>query len=97
FEKYVAGLSTGDLPDIAQIQDISLQQMIDSGTVLPAAACVKADKSDLSDHLERVVDYYTVEGTLWPVPFNVSNPVLYYDKAKFRAAGLDPEDPPATL
>jgi len=97
FTKYVAGLSTGDLPDIVQIQDISLQQMIDTGSVLPASACVKADKYDLSDHLKRVVDYYTVEGTLWPMPFNVSNPVLYYDKAKFRAAGLDPDKPPSTL
>ena len=31
------------------------------------------------------------------MPFNVSNPVLFYNKAAFRAAGLDPEKPPATL
>ena len=31
------------------------------------------------------------------MPFNVSNPVFYYDKNDFRAAGLDPEQPPATL
>jgi sn-glycerol 3-phosphate transport system substrate-binding protein len=97
FTKYVAGLSTGDLPDLVQIQDISLQQMIDTGSVLPAATCVKADKLDLSDHLERVIDYYTVEGTLWPMPMNVSNPVLYYDKVAFRDAGLDPEKPPTNL
>ena len=65
--------------------------------MLPAQACVEADKYDLSDYLERVVDYYTVEDTLWPMPFNVSNPVLYYNKSAFRAAGLDPEQPPSTL
>jgi len=97
FTKYVAGLSTGDLPDIVQIQDISLQQMIDTQSVVAASACVKADKYDLSDHLERVIDYYTVEDTMWPMPFNVSNPLLYFDKVKFRAAGLDPDNPPATL
>ena len=91
FEKYVAGLSTGDLPDLVQIQDISLGQMIDTGSVLPAQACVKADHYDLSDHLKRVVDYYTVKGTLWPMPFNVSNPVFYYDQNAFTKAGLDPE------
>ena len=47
--------------------------------------------------MQRVLDHYTVEGTLWPMPFNVSNPVLFYDKDAFRAAGLDPEKPPATL
>ena len=31
------------------------------------------------------------------MPFNVSNPILYYDKNAFRAAGLDPEKPPTTL
>ncbi len=31
------------------------------------------------------------------MPFNVSNPVLYYDKNTFTAAGLDPNQPPTTL
>ena len=31
------------------------------------------------------------------MPFNVSNPVFFYDKNAFRAAGLDPEKPPTTL
>jgi sn-glycerol 3-phosphate transport system substrate-binding protein len=97
FEKFKQGLSSGDLPDFVQIQDISLQQMIDSQAILPAEACAKADHYKFDDHLRRVVDYYTVNGTLWPVPFNVSNPVLYYDKAAFRKAGLDPDKPPATL
>ena len=96
-EKYVAGLSTGDLPDLAMIGDGDTQQMIDTQSVLPAQACVKADKYDLSGHIERVVDYYTIDKTLWPMPFNVSGPVLYYDRAKFEAAGLDPDSPPTTL
>jgi len=95
--KYVAGLSTGDLPDIVQIEDTALQQMIDTQSVLPAQVCVKADKYDLSGHVQRVVDYYTVKGTLWPMPFNVSNPVFYYNKKAFTQAGLDPNKPPATL
>ncbi len=97
FEKYRAGLSSGDLPDLAQIEDTGLQQMIDTRSIVPAAACAKADKYKFTDYVQRVLDYYTVEGTLWPMPFNVSNPVLYYNKAAFRAAGLDPEQPPATL
>jgi sn-glycerol 3-phosphate transport system substrate-binding protein len=95
--KFRTGLSTGDLPDLVMIEDTGLQQMIDTQAVLPAEACVKADKYDLSDHLERVVDYYSVKGTLWPMPFNVSNPVLYYNKKAFQAAGLDPDQPPKTL
>ena len=31
------------------------------------------------------------------MPFNVSNPVLYYNKKAFQKAGLDPNKPPTTL
>src|SRR5690349_7716208 len=95
--KYIAGLSTGDLPDIVMIEDTGLQKMIDTQTVLPAASCIKADGYDTSDILPRILSYYSVKKTLYPVPFNVSNPVLYYDKAAFRRAGLDPNKPPTTL
>jgi sn-glycerol 3-phosphate transport system substrate-binding protein len=95
--KFRAGLSSGDLPDLVNLEDTGLQQMIDTQAVLPAQACVKADKYDLSDHLARVVDYYSVKKTLWPMPFNVSNPVLLYNKKAFQAAGLDPNQPPSTL
>jgi sn-glycerol 3-phosphate transport system substrate-binding protein len=95
--KFRAGLSSGDLPDLVNIEDTGLQQMIDTQAVLPAQACVDADKYDLSDHLKRVADYYSVKGKLWPMPFNVSNPILYYNKKAFQSAGLDPNNPPKTL
>ena len=95
--KFRAGLSSGDLPDLVSIEDTGLQQMIDTRAILPAQACIDADKYDLSDNLKRVVDYYSVKGKLYPMPFNVSNPVLYYNKKAFQAAGLDPNNPPKTL
>ena len=42
FTKYRAGLSSGELPDVVQIQDTSLQGMIDSRSAVPIGACVKA-------------------------------------------------------
>src|SRR6478735_3189159 len=95
--KWVAGLGTGDLPDVAQLEDTATQQMIDTQSIVPASACAEADHYDTSDIVGRVLERYTVNGTLYPMPFNVSNPVLYYDKNAFTAAGLDPEKPPTTL
>lgn len=97
FTKYKSAAGTKDAPDLVQIEDTALQQMIDSETVVPAAACVAAGTTDVSDILPRVLAYYTVAGTLYPVPFNVSNPVFYYNKVAFRKAGLDPAQAPATL
>ena len=71
--------------------------MIDSASVLPAQACVDADNYDMTDYIERVVDYYTVDNMLWPMPFNVSNPVLYYNKAAFERPASIPNKPPTTL
>ena len=33
----------------------------------------------------------------WSIPFNISQPVLFYNKKIFVAAGLDPEAPPVSL
>ncbi len=97
FTKYKAGLSSGDLPDIVQLQETEQQQMIDTQTVLPASVCAKADKYSFSDFLPRVISYFTVQGEQYAMPFNTSGPVLYYNKKAFTAAGLDPDKPPATL
>jgi sn-glycerol 3-phosphate transport system substrate-binding protein len=92
-----AAYGKADSPDFVLLEDKETQQMIDSQAVIPAQACVDADNYDMSDFLPRVTDYFTVEDTLWPMPFNVSNPVLYYNRALFTQAGLDPDQPPTTL
>jgi len=97
FEKFLSGLTTDDLPDVVQGQEILLQQYIDTETILPAQACIDADDYDTSDYVERAINYYTVEDTTWALPFNPSNPVFLYNKNMFREAGLDPENPPTTL
>ncbi|MBA3302805.1 MAG: ABC transporter substrate-binding protein [Acidimicrobiia bacterium] len=96
-DKFVTALRGGDLPGLVQLEETRLQLMIDSGAVLPAQACVEADDYDLSDHLEVVLDQFTVEEVLWPMPFNVSSPLLYYNTKAFERAGLDPDAPPTTF
>lgn len=96
-DRYLTGLRSDELPNLVQLEETTLQTMIDSGSTVPAAACVESSGFDTSDILPAVLGEFEVEGTLWPMPFNVSNPVFYYDQNDFRAAGLDPADPPATL
>jgi sn-glycerol 3-phosphate transport system substrate-binding protein len=95
--RFKAGLTTGALPDLMQGEDSSLQTLIDSQVILPAASCLEADGKDTSDLVPRVVAYYSVNNILYPMPFNDSNPILYYNKAAFRKAGLDPDKPPVTF
>src|SRR5713101_9382670 len=97
FNKYKSGLASGDLPDIVQLQETDQQQMVDTGTVLPAGVCAKADKYSFSDYQPRVISYFTIKGALYAMPFNTSSAILYYNKKAFSAAGLDPARPPTTF
>jgi sn-glycerol 3-phosphate transport system substrate-binding protein len=97
FQKFKAGLESGDLPDMVQIEDTGTQQMIDTGVVLPAESCIEADDYDTSAYLPRILDYYSAKDVLYPAYFNVSNPILYFNETAFTRAGLDPANPPATL
>ena len=96
-EKYRQALGTGELPDLVQHQEIYLQQMIDSQSALPVQSCIDATDYDTSDFVERTLRYYQVEGVQWALPFNVSNPILLYNRNAFVQAGLDPDRPPETL
>ena len=95
--KYKATLGGGPRPDLVQIQDVDQQLVIDSKSVLPAQACFEAKHVDTSDFVPRAISYYTVRGVEYGIPFAMSNPILYYNKAAFQKAGLDPNKPPATL
>ncbi|MGH9085581.1 MAG: extracellular solute-binding protein [Acidimicrobiales bacterium] len=94
--KYVAAIPSRQLPGIVYLEDTSLRQVVDSGTLLPAEACEEADGFS-TGQLPVVRSYYTSEGVYWPGYTNVSEPVLYFNINHFKRAGLDPEDPPTTL
>jgi sn-glycerol 3-phosphate transport system substrate-binding protein len=93
-----AATAGGDqLPDIVYLEDIELASVVDSGLVLPAQACMQAAGYDPTQLEPAARAEYTVGGVLYPGYMNVSTPILYYNKAHFQKAGLDPEKPPATL
>ena len=97
WKKYQAGVKAKDLPGIAVLDDTVTQQIVDSGTVLPAQSCIEADHYDMSDFLPTGQAYYTIDGVLYPSSLNLSGALLYYNKNHLRRAGLDPEKAPQTL
>jgi sn-glycerol 3-phosphate transport system substrate-binding protein len=95
--KFQAGLSNHMLPALAQLTQTDLQGAIDTRAILPAQSCIDAAHYQTSDYVGRALSYYRVDGAQQALPFAVSNPVLYYNKQSFTAAGLNPTKPPATL
>jgi len=94
--KLVTSLGGGELPNIVQESEQFTQRLIDSGAIAPVQEFVDRENYDLSDLNKKAVEYYTVDGTLWGMPFGVVSPLLYYNKNVFRDVGLDPEGPPKT-
>ena len=86
-------------PDIVVMQPQALRRLIDSGRIIPPAACaseMRVARTD-ADLLPSVRAAFSFDGELQAFPFGVSTPVLLYDAAEFRRAGLDPSDPPTSL
>ncbi|MGP0029429.1 MAG: ABC transporter substrate-binding protein [Acidimicrobiales bacterium] len=97
WQKYEAGLTNGQLPDVVQLEDERTQQAVDTESILPVQSCIKATHYSTSDFLQRPLDYWKVDGVQQAMPFAVSNPIFIYNKAAFTKAGLNPNDPPLTL
>lgn len=95
--KYEAAAASGGLPGIIYVEDTTTQTMIDGGTIFPSQACMEATDFDLNRYQPAVRSYYTSEDVFWPAYANVSGPVLYFNEAHFKKAGLDPTKPPKTL
>jgi sn-glycerol 3-phosphate transport system substrate-binding protein len=94
--KLKAGLQSKDVPALVQVFDIGSRLMIDLKVATAVQEFIDKEKYDISDLEPNVLAYYSVDDKLWSMPFNTSNPILYYNKDMFKAAGLDPEKPPRT-
>jgi sn-glycerol 3-phosphate transport system substrate-binding protein len=95
-DKYLQS-NTDNRPDVVQLPEYATQVMIDTKSAVPVQACVESAGYDTSPLLPSALRAYASESIQWSMPFNLSNPVLYYNKKVFRDAGLDPDHPPLTL
>ncbi len=95
--KYITTLAAGDKPDVVSLQTSNNQLMIDTKSTVPFGACVVADHADLSDELKPILALGMSGGQLVTLPWGQGGNVLYYNKAAFIKAGLDPAKPPTTF
>jgi sn-glycerol 3-phosphate transport system substrate-binding protein len=94
--KLKASMGTSEGPSVVQMYEIGSRFMIDSKAITPMQNFIDTDKWDATQLEPNIAGYYTLSGKLYSMPFNTSNPILYYNKDLFKAAGLDPAKPPKT-
>jgi sn-glycerol 3-phosphate transport system substrate-binding protein len=96
----IAAFRAGNAPHILQVFEVGTATMMASkGAIVPVTK-VMADggqKFDPKAYVPAVAGYYTApNGQMLSFPFNSSTPVFHYNKDAFKAAGIDPEQPPKT-
>ncbi len=88
--KFTSSAASNALPNVVQIYDIGTQRMIDTRKVVPIQTLIERDhlQSSIADMEPAIRSYYTVNGTLYSMPFNSSTAVMFYNKKAFQDAGL---------
>lgn len=91
--KFNSSIAGNNLPNLVQIYDIGTQRMIDTKKIVPVQTLVERDhlQSAIDDIEPSIRSYYTINNTLYSMPFNSSTAVMYFDKNAFRKAGLNPD------
>ncbi len=96
----IAAYRAGNAPHILQVFEVGTAMMMASGKAIkPVGEVMKeaGQKFDPAAYIPAVAGYYTApNGQMLSFPFNSSTTVFYYNKDAFKAAGLDPEQPPKT-
>lgn len=96
----IAAFRARQHPHIVQVFEVGTGSMMAAtGAVYPVYKLMQDSglEWDPSVYLPSVVGYYAdTSGNMLSLPFNSSTPVMYYNKAIFQKAGLDPERPPRT-
>lgn len=90
-------LGVDERPELLLAPEFVVQAFAESETFVPMQACMDASDFATDEFLPRALDAYSYNDVQWALPFNVSSPVLFYNKLAFEAAGLDPEAPPLTF
>src|SRR5688572_11543870 len=96
----IAAFRAGNAPNILQVFEVGTATMMASkGAIKPVTVLMKEAgvKFDPAVYVPAVAGYYTASnGQMMSLPFNSSTTVFHYNKDAFKAAGLDPENPPKT-
>ncbi|MBR4749606.1 MAG: extracellular solute-binding protein [Abditibacteriota bacterium] len=83
-------------PDVVRFYAHLGGGMMSRGALEELDSLVREDGFGLEDFYPAGLEQNTYKGVLYGLPWVLSPNALYYNKALFREAGLDPERPPKT-
>lgn len=96
--KALAALKSGKPAQLSVMFAIDIYELIEQDAIVAFDDVIEndADKAWLNSFYPTLMENGRTAGKTWGIPFQRSTIVMYYNKDLFKAAGLDPEAPPAT-
>jgi multiple sugar transport system substrate-binding protein len=93
--KMLTAVASGNPPEVMFSSRYGIAEYMDSVTILNDL--VERDNVDMDALYPWAVDEASYDGQLIAMPYDGTSRALFYNKDHFRAAGLDPENPPKTI
>jgi sn-glycerol 3-phosphate transport system substrate-binding protein len=96
--KALAALKSGKPAQLSVMFSIDIYELIEQDAIIAFDDVVETaeEKAWLNSFYPTLMENGRTAGKTWGIPFQRSTIVMYYNKDAFKAAGLDPEKPPAT-
>ena len=95
--KALTAFKGGTPPTLAVLLSTDLFTLIDENAILPIDSLASSadDKKWIDGFYKGFMENSQTEGKTWGIPFQRSTIVMYYNKALFKEAGLNPDKAPA--
>lgn len=96
-DKTIVATSGGLPPDIAGLSTISLAAFADNDAIIPLDDLCKQYGIKESDYIPIYWKQIYYNHHVYALPTTPDSNALHYNRAEFKAAGLDPNKPPQTI
>lgn len=96
--KTQTSIQGGESPDVAVLDGSEIHTLLDMNAIVPIDELLAKDGGEdyINDFYAGFLGNSVKQSKLWNIPFQRSTQVMFYNKDAFKAAGLDPEQPPKT-
>ncbi|MCP4644521.1 MAG: ABC transporter substrate-binding protein [bacterium] len=95
--KVLVAIAGGEPPDLVGLWSNGLPAFAEKRALTPLSPLMDKAGMRREDFVEVFLDLNSYQGELYGLPTTPATVALHWNKAMFRDAGLDPEQPPRTL
>jgi len=91
-QRVLTALQSGTPPDIIEVQHGWVNGYAQNELIVPLDDTIQ----EREDYTPAALQYVTWQEKLWGIPYRIETHGVLYNKAHYKEAGLDPENPPQT-